>query len=63
MSAFCTNACVAQAPPMNSVRVKLSDGSSAVPKTKEGCFSKFISRVYAVLLKANTVFAFEQVMS
>jgi len=49
--------------PMKSVNVKFSDGSSAVPKTKCGCFSNVTSRVYVVLLKDKTVFALVQVIS
>jgi hypothetical protein len=48
---------------MKSVKVKFSDGSSAVPKTNEGCFSNVTSRVYVVLLKDKTVFALAQVIS
>ena len=48
---------------MKSVNVKFSDGSSAVPKTKYGCFSNVTSRVYVVLLKDKTVFALAQVIS
>ena len=49
--------------PMKSVNFKFSDGSSAVPKTKYGCFSSVTSRVKGVLLNDSTVFAFEQVIS
>jgi hypothetical protein len=49
--------------PIKSVKVKFSDGSSAVPKTKRGCFSRVTSRVYVVLLKDNTMFALAQVIS
>ena len=48
---------------MKSVNVEFSDGSSAVPSMKEGCFSKVTSRVYVVLLNDRTVFALEQVIS
>ncbi len=49
--------------PMKSVKVKFSDGSSAVPNIKDGCFSNVTSRVYRVLLKDKTVLALAQVIS
>ena len=48
---------------MKSVKVKFSEGSSAVPNIKNGCFSRVTSRVYVVLLKDKTVFALAQVTS
>jgi hypothetical protein len=40
-----------------------SDGSSAVPKTKAGCFSKDTSLMYFVLMKDKTVVALANVIS
>ena len=48
---------------MKSVNVRFSDGSSAVPRIKEGCFFKVTSRLYMVLLNDRTVFALAQVIS
>ena len=48
---------------IKSVNVKFSDGSSAVPKTKDGCFSKDTSRMYFVLTNDKTVVAFANVIS